>query len=69
MKTKPDRISQLLKARTQVQRRLRPILNEYEIACQSLEDEIARIEGREPRRVEAIVRVASGLDSNSTQAR
>lgn len=69
MKTKPDRISQLLKARTQVQSRLLPILNEYEIACQTLEDEIARIEGRGPRRVEAIVRVASGLDSNSTQAR
>lgn len=69
MKTKPDRISQLFKARTQVQRRLLPILNEYEIACQFVEDEIARIEGRKPRRVEAIVRVVSGLDSDSTQAR
>lgn len=69
MKTKPDRISQLLKARTQVQRRLLPILNEYEIACQSVEDEIARIEGREPRRVEAIVRVNSMLDSDPNPAR
>lgn len=69
MKTKPDRISQLFKARTQVQRRLLPILNEYEIACQSLEDEIARIEGREPRRVAATICVNSMLDGDPKRAR
>ncbi len=68
MKTKPDRISQLLKARTQVQRRLRPILDQYETACQALEDEIARIEVREPRRV-ATICVNSMLDGDPKQAR
>lgn len=69
MKTKTDRITKLLKARTEVQRRLLPILNEYEIACQSLEDEIARIEDREPRRVAATVCVNSMLDGDPKRAR
>lgn len=69
MKTKSDRISQLLNARAQVQRRLLPILNDYEIACQSVEDEIARIEQREPRRVAATVCVNSMLDGDPKRAR
>ena len=69
MKTKSDRISQLLNARVQVQRRLLPILNDYEMACQSVEDEIARIEQREPRRVAATVCVNSMLDGDPKRAR
>ena len=67
--TNDQTIIALFKSRTEVQRRLRPILDQYETACQALEDEIARIEGRTPRRIEATVLVNSGLDSDPNRAR
>lgn len=55
--TNDQNIITLLKARTEAQRRLRPLLEQYETACQALEDEMARIEGRTPCRVAATVLV------------
>lgn len=69
MKTNIQRFTKLLKARNEVQRRLRPILDQYEAACQSLEDEISRIEDRERRRVAATVCVNWMLDGDAKRAR
>lgn len=60
--TEPDQMTKLLKARADAQRKLRPLLEGYEAACQALEQEIARAEGRTAKRAIASANVEFSLD-------
>lgn len=66
---KPNRISQLFRERTEAQRKLRQVLEKYQDACQALQNEIDRNEGKSLQRVSVSVVVQFGLDTKPNGSR
>lgn len=62
-----EKLKALLTRRAEIQRRMRPILEDLEAVVNEIEQELARIDGREPKQRFAMIQF--GLDEKPNRLR